>query len=90
MSKCNCFDENLERIKEQVIAHLPDGATDLRVEWKGRTFFFSGDRLPVNPRVNIEYRKMKKDKTPAKHITRDSVGILCSYCPFCGRELENC
>lgn len=89
MSKCNCFDENLERIKERVIAQLPDDATDLKVEWEGYSFFFSGDRVPVNPKVNIEYRKMKKDKTPAKNLTKESVRMLCSYCPFCGRELEN-
>ncbi|HDY7638927.1 TPA: hypothetical protein RQK07_003323 [Vibrio vulnificus] len=87
MSKCNCFSENLERIKEKVTAQLPEGATDLSVEWEGYSFFFSGDHVPVNPRILIEYRKKKKDGTPAKNLTKDVVGMLCQYCPFCGRKL---
>jgi hypothetical protein len=88
MSKCDCFDRNLERIKEKVIAQLPDDVTDLHVDWDGYVFILSGDLVPVNPKINIEYRKMKKDKTPAKNTTKDSVLMFCSYCPFCGRKLE--
>ncbi|MBY7811632.1 hypothetical protein KW448_08230 [Vibrio fluvialis] len=87
MGKCNCFSENLQKIKDKVIEKLPEGALDVNVEWEGYSFFFSGDYVPVNPRISIEYRKAKKDGTPAKNLTKESVGMLCKYCPFCGREL---
>lgn len=87
MSKCTCFKDNLARIEEHVRKDLPGNITEFKASWAGEAFFFSGDRVPVNPSVNYEYRDVKKDGSPAKRLTRKSVSIFCSYCPFCGRKL---
>ncbi len=87
-NSCNCFDEGLGRAKAHIKDSLPETAIDLLVTWESCAFFFSGDHVQVNPKLNISYRKIKKDGTPARNLTKDSMTILCSYCPFCGRELD--
>lgn len=87
MSKCNCFSDTLERMKDRVIEKMPKDAIDLEVDWQGYAFFFSGDRVPVNPKIVYSYRSMKKDGTPKANRTKGEVAILCAYCPLCGRKL---
>lgn len=88
MSKsCNCFEETRNKAKEHIRAKLPEDIVDFSVSWKDSAIFFSGDHVPVNPSLEVTYRKIKKDKIPAKNLTKDSIGIMCSYCPFCGRKL---
>lgn len=86
--KCNCFEETLEELKTEMMKKIPENATDVEFSWENEALFFSGDRVPVNPRVNITYRKMKTDNTPFKSLSKENVSILCSYCPFCGRKLK--
>ena len=88
MAKCDCFEKNLSIITEKLRTELPDGATEFEVSWTGAALFFSGDYVPVNPEVNYQYRAMKTNQTPAKNLTKKTIKILCSYCPFCGRELD--
>lgn len=87
MPKCNCFQETLEKTKEHLSKQLPDGATEFEVSWKNFAFFFSGDRAPVNPEIEYKYRAMRRNQTPAKNLTKKTIGIMCSFCPFCGRKL---
>ena len=90
MSKCNCFEERLESVKPKIMAQIPTDAIDVDVEWENYSFFFGGgDYSPVNPQVKIEYRPLKKDKSPAKNLKKDTVSLLASHCCFCGRKLEN-
>ena len=89
MSICNCFEEALEGAKKHLVSKLPEGATEFSADWKGGVFFFSGDHVPVNPAVSYEYRAVKKDGTPAKNLTKNSLTLLASHCPYCGRKLED-
>lgn len=89
MSACKCFDETLDKVREKLTANrVPEGSVDVSINWKGYSFFFSGDYVPVNPEIEIEFRKPKVGGGHAKNFTRDSISILCNYCPFCGRKLE--
>lgn len=88
MNKCNCFNENLNRVKEHIESNLPENAMEFNAEWDGHSFFVSGDYSPVNPKINYSYRKLKVNGEPAKSITKDSISMLASYCCYCGRELD--
>lgn len=87
MSKCNCFSNTLDRMKDRVIEEMPKDAINLEIDWKGSALFFSGDHVPVNPKIAYSYRDMKKDGTPKANRTKGEVSILCNYCPLCGRKL---
>jgi len=86
--KCECFKDKLVLVEGHVNGKLPEGAHDLKVSWEGYSYFFSGDFSPVNPKVNIEYRKTKKNGDPAKSLTKDSISMIASFCCYCGRKLK--
>lgn len=89
MSQCKCFSEMIEKVKDQLMDQIPEDAVEVDFSWENTAFFPSGgDYSPVNPRVKIEYRKPKKGGGHAKNLTKDSISILCNYCPFCGRKYE--
>lgn len=88
MSKCKCFSEMIDKVRPQIMEAIPKGSVDIDISWQGMVFFPSGgDYAPVNPRVEVEYRKPKNGGGHAVRFTKDSVSILCNYCPFCGRKL---
>ncbi|WP_138438548.1 hypothetical protein [Marinobacter alexandrii] len=88
-TKCNCFSEYLEKVKEKVSPQIPEGADEVSFVWQNRIFLVSGaDYSPVNPRVEVEYRKPKKGGGFAKGMTRDTISIMANYCAFCGRKYE--
>lgn len=88
MEKCTCFDDMLKALKDHIETNLPSGATELKVSWENMAYhrLSEDDYSQVNPRVNISYRQQKRDGTPAKNLTKDTVAIFCNYCPFCGRK----
>lgn len=86
--KCNCFDDVLNRAKAKFKEEIKGPITDFNVEWMNYSYFFSGDRCPVNPKLEISYREQKRNGEPKANLTKKQVSILCSYCPMCGRELE--
>ncbi len=89
MSECSCFETMLEKVKECIASKLPEGATEFNANWEDSTLLLCGsDHVPVNPRIAYRYRAIKKDQTPAKNLTKDSLVIMCSYCPFCGRQIN--
>ena len=88
MGKCNCFSDILDRMKSQVIEQIPEAEQTLEINWEGYAFFFSGDFVPVNPKIVYSYRGNKKDGTPKANRTKGEARLLCDYCPFCGRKLE--
>lgn len=88
MGECNCFDDILDRMKSRVIQEIPEAEKTLDINWEGHAFFFSGDYVPVNPKIVYSYQGKKKDGTPKAKRTKGETRIICSYCPFCGRELE--
>lgn len=89
MSKCTCFNDVLEKVKTHIREKLPADATEFDAEWENVSFVLaSGDFPLVNPRIKYEYRQMKRDGSPAKNLTKDSLTMFCSYCPFCGRKYE--
>ena len=89
MEKCTCFDDLLEKVKTHIKSKLPENTTEFYAEYENVSFVLaSGDFPLVNPRIKYEYRQMKRDGSPAKNLTKDSVTMFCSYCPFCGRKYE--
>lgn len=91
MNKCTCLDDILEKAKERVKGSLQTRGIDIEgeieVSWEGYSFFFSGDYCPVNGKLKVAYRPLKKDKTPQKNLKRDELAILFDFCPYCGRPL---
>ena len=87
---CNCFKDNLERIKEHVSKKLTDFEKSyLHVEWQDYAYMITEkDYVPVNPKVNIEYRTKKRSGDIAKSKKKDSVSMMARYCPFCGRDTK--
>lgn len=87
---CDCFKDNLERIKEHVSKKLTDfEKSTLKLNWDGYSFFIEGgDHIPVNPKVNIEYNTKKRNGDVAKSKKKDSVSMMARYCPFCGRDTK--
>ena len=86
---CNCFEETLERIEAHIKPQLPKNAEDIKFDWKDRAFMLSdGDYAPTNPKIEYEYRPMKRDGTPQKNLRRDTVSILASHCCYCGEKFE--
>jgi len=89
MSKCDCFKETLSEVKEHLKEkQIPENATEFKASWEGASVIFADDYVPVNPVIQYQYRKTKKDGSPAKNLTKETVSILCGYCPFCGRQIE--
>ena len=87
---CKCFDGTLKRMKLHVIDKL-DGVPfkDLEVDWVGYSFFLDGKpRVPVNPKIKIEYRGFKKNGDPKANLTKDEATIIARYCPFCGFDTQ--
>ncbi|MDN3488754.1 hypothetical protein [Pseudoalteromonas sp. APC 3694] len=86
---CNCFTDYLDRVKNHLITQvkIPEGAKDVEFKWRDQTFSLSGgDRAPVNPRVEFEFRAPKKGGGHAKNLRKDYVSIYANYCCFCGRK----
>lgn len=73
-------------MEDHIKKDLPEH-TDFDIDWEGYSFFFSGDHVPVNPKIKYEYRGYKKDGSPMKGLTKRSVSMLSNYCPYCGRKL---
>ena len=89
MSNCNCFKDRLKGVEPKILSQIPDGAIDIDIRWQNYSFFFGGgDYSPVNPKINIEYRAIKKNGAPAKNLKKSDVSIIADYCCFCGRKLD--
>lgn len=89
---CNCFSENLERVKEHLISsgQIPKGAKDIKFEWEGRFLNLSGkDCSPVSPKIKFEYRPEKKGGGHAATLKRNNVGMSARHCCFCGRKYNS-
>ena len=88
-ARCECFNEYLFKVQEQVMPQIPEGAAEISFSWQNRVFLMSGgDYSAVNPKVEIEYRKPKKGGGFAKGMTRDTISIMANYCAFCGRKYQ--
>ena len=86
---CNCFKETLDKVKEHIKPQLPEKHSDLKVDWEGYSFILSGKPyIPVNPKINIEYRGFKKNGDPKSNLTKETMSIMARYCPFCGEDTE--
>lgn len=86
MSKCNCYKERLEKVK-QAISKKREGVKDLELEWVGRTYNLSGrDVSPVTPKIEFSYFKPKKCGGFRANRTKEEVYIEAKFCAFCGRE----
>lgn len=83
---CNCFNEQLERVKAHVAKEHPK-AVEIGVSWKDRIYCLDGKpRTPVHPRVLIEFQDFKRDDTLKARKTKQEITIMGDYCPFCGEN----
>ncbi|WP_372941422.1 hypothetical protein [Shewanella sp.] len=86
-TQCNCFQETLDSAKKVIKSMIPNGSTDLKVEWENYIYFLQGDYSPVNPKIRYSYRKPTKKGTKSKRMTIRTFSVAANYCPYCGREL---
>lgn len=87
--KCNCFEDFLEKAEPKLKEQIKGEFIEFNASWVGHSFFFSGDYCPVNPKIELTYREMKRSGEPKANLTKKQVNILCSYCPMCGRKLKH-
>lgn len=85
--KCNCFDDLLSRAKVELRKQVNDDVTEFDAKWINYSFFMSGDHCPVNPKIELTYREIKRSGEPKANLTKKQISILCSHCPMCGRKL---
>ncbi|WP_288985812.1 hypothetical protein [uncultured Pseudoalteromonas sp.] len=86
---CNCFTENLERVKNHLTESgaIPEGSIDIDVRWQNQVFILSeGDFSPVNPKINFEFRVPKKGGGHARNLRKSDISIVATHCCYCGRK----
>ena len=86
-AKCKCFEETLERVSEKLKEKIPEGSSEIEIEWENKAWILdSKDYSPVNPNVLVTYRKPKKGGGFAANKSKASTFIMARFCMFCGRE----
>jgi len=90
---CNCFAENLEKVKKIVVERVTGDAKvlpeDFDIRWDNYVYFLNGkSRVPVSPKVRWEYRKAKKGGGLTKNITKDDASVYARFCPYCGEDSQ--
>jgi len=91
MSNCECFTKTLKRVNEKLKAQLFEKeAATLNAEWQNAAIIFEENTVVMNVSVPVSYnyQKFKKSGEPHKNVTKDTINILMSYCPFCGGNLS--
>ncbi|MGG5572425.1 hypothetical protein [Vibrio diazotrophicus] len=90
MTKCNCFNEMLEKVELSVKEQLKDTPMvegSLKIDWQNRVFFIDGKpSAPIALYVNTEYQPLKRNGEPMKNKRSHQYGLKLSHCPFCGHE----
>ena len=87
MSNCNCFNEELEKLKTAIVEKiLPKNAEkeSLKVDWKNRVLRFDGSTNNVVLRLDCSYQRIKVNGEPYRHRTDHPVSVRMQFCPFCG------
>ena len=88
---CNCFTETLERVKKLYLekGKVPEGAIDVDFRWQGQSFILSeGEFAPVNPKIEVKFRSLKRDGSHAKNMSKGEVSMIATHCCFCGRKYQ--
>ena len=81
---CECFKKTIELVKKQL-----EGKNEVEVEWEHRTFFFDGkEHAPTVLKVNTEYRGIRTNGEACKNKTKNSLSIILTFCPMCGKRIE--
>lgn len=81
MPKCNCFEEKLSQISDHLKAKLSPEITEFYASWEGEAMLFSGKGVPATLGIKYQYRGVKRDKTPNKNMTKDSLRIFFFILP---------
>jgi len=74
--KCDCIKNLEETLKER-------GYNDANAENVG----FSFPSMEANLSIPFSYVKKRKDGTPQKK--RETLNVLATYCPFCGKPMKD-
>ena len=91
MSECKCFDEILEKVTENLKGQLPEReAASFDAEWQNKSIVLGEKELTtrIGLPISYEFQKIKKSGEPYKNLTKDSIKVMMSYCPFCGESLK--
>ena len=87
--RCTCWDDMLEKLKEQIMPQIPEGSTDIEIRWDNSVWVLSNrDIPPVSPKLLTEYREPKRGGGHRRNLTKKENFIVCKYCTFCGRKYE--
>lgn len=84
---CDCINNTVEKIKNHVSNQAGEIAKDsLRVKFRNCVNALPDLREVLSFPVDIAYRRVKNSGEPYKNMTRDSVLLKASFCPFCGED----
>jgi len=92
MSNCDCLKTFLAKITENLKGQLSEKeSATFRAEWQNAALIFEGNAMVMKVSVPVayNYQRFKKSGEPHKNLTRDTVNMLMSYCPFCGCSLKS-
>jgi hypothetical protein len=91
MSECNCFDEVLGKVTENLKSQLnPKEAESFEADWKNKAIILGEKALEskVGLPIAYEFQKFKSSGEPYKRTTKDDIKVMMSFCPFCGEGLK--
>lgn len=85
---CNCINDKLEKTKVRIIQELPECAdkSTFRASFLNEVPRFNSKKPDVSLVVGYQYYKNKNDGARYKQITKGTVNLAMSYCPFCGEK----
>jgi len=89
---CKCFKDLEEKATEQVLEGYKEGSyveDSVEVNWQGGVFWLDGaEHAPMNLKINIKLRQLKKNKEPRTRDTNNELAVYMTYCPLCGVKFK--
>ena len=89
---CNCQKETLKRVTEKLEASANEAEggkiEGFSADWENKSFILSGPSAGVHVpmKVAYEYQGFKVNGQKKQRLTKDTVSLFMTYCPFCGTE----
>lgn len=87
--QCNCIKELEEKIKEKAMSEKEYEGRDIKVNIPITALVFT--KTGCEERVNLpcEISYDYETKSGKQRTKKNEMGILASYCPFCGKEIKD-
>lgn len=86
MVNCNCIEDIKARLKEKLSKEKEYEGKDINLTIGNTCWLFDGGGKRMYSEVEISYPYVTK--TGKDRVKKSSVNITYSYCPFCGKKVE--